>query len=231
MPDKNTIGSCETCTKRWKNFQFLSKSELHYVDEHRYEATFNPGEIMIKQGSPSSNALFLSSGLAKIYIEGIRGKNFIMSIAKPGRLIMGPGAYATSRHTYTVSAITLVQACFINFEVFRHLARTNGSFAEGLLTDISTKSVRTHNRLINLTQKKMPGRLAEALLYFANEIFGNNEFEMILSRQELGDFSNMAKESVVRILRDFEDSGLIVSDSSKLKIIDKEKLTQISERG
>ncbi len=186
---------------------------------------------MIKQNSPSSNALFLSSGLAKIYIEGLRGKNFIMSIAKPGRLIMGPGAYVGSRHTYTVSALTQVQACFISFEVFRHLVKTNGSFAEGLLTDISAKSVRTHKRMINLTQKKMPGRLAEILLYFANEVYGENEFDMILSRPELDEFSNMAKESVVRILRDFEDSGIVRSGTAKIEIIDKEKLTLISERG
>ena len=126
---------------------------------------------MMKQGSPSSNALFLSSGMAKIYIEGINGKNFIMSIAKPGRLIMGPGAYVNSRYTYTVSALTKVQVCFISFDVFRHLARVNADFAEGLLTDISAKSLKTHNRLINLTQKKMPGRMAETLLYLADEIF------------------------------------------------------------
>jgi CRP-like cAMP-binding protein len=231
MSDKNTIGSCENCTKRWKNFQHLTKSELQYVNEHRYEASFKPGEIIIKQGSPSSNTLFLSSGLAKIYIEGIKGKNLIMSIAKPGRLIMGPGAYVNSRHSYTVSALTQVQACFISFDVLRHLVKTNGSFAEGLLKDISAKSLGIHDRLVNLTQKKMPGRLADTLLYFADEVFEKNEFEMILSRQELGDFSNMAKECVVRILKDFENSGVIHSESSKIKILDKNKLTLIAERG
>lgn len=231
MSDKNTISSCELCTSRWKNFQNLSKSELQFVNDHRYEATFKAGEIMIKQGSPASNALFLSSGLAKIYIEGNNGKNLIMSIAKPGRLIMGPGAYVNSRHTYTVSALTPVQACFISFEVFRRLVKENGNFADGIMTDISTKSMRTHNRLVNLTQKKMPGRLAEALLYFADEVFGSDEYEMILSRQEIGEFTNMAKESVVRILKDFEDSGIIDARSAKIRILDKEKLTLISERG
>ena len=231
MSDKNTISSCETCTVKWENFKYLTKDELQYVNQHRYEASFKPGEIMIKQGSPSSNTLFISSGMAKIYIEGINGKNFIMSIAKPRRLIMGPGAYVNSRYTYTVSALTKVQVCFINFDVFHHLVRVNADFAEGLLIDISTKSLKTHNRLINLTQKKIPGRMAETLLYLADEIFESNEFEMILSRKELGEFSSMAKECVVRILKEFEDSGLIYCDSTKLQILDKNKLTLISEKG
>jgi CRP-like cAMP-binding protein len=227
----NLISSCETCTRRWKNFQHLTKEELNLVNENRYEATFKPGEIMMKQGSPTSNALFIASGMAKTYIEGQNGKNFILSIALPGRLILGPGAYVDSRQTYTVAAITTVQACFINFEIFKQIVRTNGAFAEGLLQDISEKSLVSLTRMVNLSQKKMHGRLAEALLYFSDLVFKNDEYEMILSRQEIGEMTNMAKESVVRILKELEDSGVIYSDSSKIKILDRKKLIQISLKG
>ena len=227
----NLISSCETCTRRWKNFQHLTKEELNLVNDNRYEATFKPGEILMKQGSPTSNALFMASGLAKTYIEGQNGKNFILSIALPGRLILGPGAYVDSRHTYTVAAITSVQACFINFEIFRHLVRVNGAFAEGLLEDISAKSLGSLTRMVNLSQKKMHGRLADALLYFSDIVFKNDEYEMILSRQELGEMTNMAKECVVRILKELEDSGVVYSEASRIKIIDREKLIQISLKG
>ena len=227
----NLISSCETCTQRWKNFQHLTKEELNLVNENRYEATFKPGETIIKQGSPTSNALFMASGMAKTYIEGLNGKNFILNIALPGRLIMGPGAYVDSRHTYSVAAITAVQACFINFEIFRQLVRINVAFAESLIEDISAKSQLTLNRVVSLSQKKMHGRLAEGLLYFADVVFKSDEYEMILSRQELGEMTNMAKECVVRILKELEDSKVIYSDSSKIRILDREKLIMISEKG
>lgn len=227
----NLINSCETCTHGWKNFQYLTKDEIQLVNLNRYEATFKPGEIVMKQGSPTSNALFLASGMAKTYIEGLNGRNFIISIALPGRLILGPGAYVDSRHTYTVAAISTVHACFISFDIFKQLVRINGAFAESLLEDISEKSLGTLNRMVNLSQKKMPGRLADALLYFADQVFHSDEYDMILSRQELGEMTNMAKECVVRILKELEDSGVIYSDSSKIKIIDREKLIQISVKG
>jgi len=231
MSGVNVIESCEKCARRWKNFQHLTKSELEIINENRYEATFNPGEIMIKQGSPTSNALFMSNGLAKIYIEGINGKNFIMGIALPGRLIMGPGAYVDSRHSYSVSAITTVHACFISFDKFRQLVRVNGAFAESLIEDISLKAQQSHNRMVSLAQKRMSGRLADALLYFSDEVFKSDDYEMILSRQELGEMTSMAKECVVRILKGLEESGVIYSSSSKIKILDREKLIQISEKG
>ena len=117
MSGLNLIDSCDNCTGRWKNFQHLTKSELQMINENRYEATFKPGEIMLKQGSPTSNALFIANGMAKIYIEGINGKNSIMSIALPGKLIMGPGAYVNSSHTYSVAAIPTVPARLISFDV------------------------------------------------------------------------------------------------------------------
>jgi CRP-like cAMP-binding protein len=231
MSGTNLINNCDNCTQGWHNFKNLSQSEMQMVNENRYEATFKPGEIMLKQGSPTSSCLFMSSGMAKAYIEGVREKNFILGILLPGVLIMGPGAYVDSRHSYSVAAITTVHACFISFEVFRHLVTENSKFAEGLIEDISLKALMSHKRLVSVAQKRMSGRLADALLYLSDEVFFNNEFDMILSRQELGEMTSMAKECVTRILKEFEESGVLNSDTSRIKILDKEKLIHISETG
>lgn len=231
MAGLNLIKSCESCSCRWMNFRHLTKNELQLLNLNRYEATFKPGEIMVKQGSPTSNALFMSAGLSKIYIEGSRGKNFILGIASPGKLILGPGAYVNSRHSYSVAAITAVNACFISVDIFKQLTRENSAFAESLIEDISIKALETHNRMVNLVQKRMSGRLADALLYFADDVFKSDNYDMILSRQDLGDMTSMAKECVVRILKEFEESGVVYSNSSTIKILDKEKLVQISENG
>jgi CRP/FNR family transcriptional regulator len=73
--------------------------------------------------------------------------------------------------------------------------------------------------------------MADALLYLSDEIFKSDEFDMILNRQELGEMTNMAKEGVVRILKYMEESKIIYSDSAKVRILDKNKLRMISEKG
>jgi CRP-like cAMP-binding protein len=231
MAGLNMINSCEKCTAGWKNFKHLSKSELETVNSNRYEATFKPGEVIIKQGSPASNAVFMATGIAKSYIEGISGKNFIIDLEKPGNLILGPGAYVNSRHNYSVAAITSIQACFVSADILKQLSRTNTAFAESLLEDYCKRAVRSHNRMVSMAQKRMSGRLADVLLYLSHDIFGNDEFDMILTRQELGEMTSMAKECVVRILKEMEDSGVINSDSSRIKILDKSKLVGLSEKG
>jgi CRP/FNR family transcriptional regulator len=224
-------GNCEKCTGHWKNFAHLTSDELKLLNNNRYEAAFKPGEIMIKQGSPATHALFLANGMAKTYIEGPTGKNFMMGIALPGKLILSPGAYATARHSFTVAAITSVKACFVSFEIIKQLIRSNGKFAESLLADMGEKAYQTHIKMVSQAHKRMSGRLADILLYLSNEVFKKDEYEMILSRQELGEMSGMAKECVVRILKELEDSGVIYSDASRIKILDREKLIMISEKG
>jgi CRP/FNR family transcriptional regulator len=77
----------------------------------------------------------------------------------------------------------------------------------------------------------MHGRLAETLIYLADEVHNMDNFTMILSRQELGELSGMAKESVVRILKEFSEDNIINDNCPNIKIIDKEKLYMVSKMG
>lgn len=231
MVENCGVPCCIDCENRWENFNNLSDEELKMICENRQVAEFQPGEIIFKQGAPISSAVFLTKGMAKMYLEGYDNKRMMIGIAKQNRLIAGPGTYVDNRHHYTVSALTDVTACFIKMDVLKGLVKTNGKFAEGWLKDISEKSLKTFYKFLSHSQKKMHGRLAETILYLANEVHESDEFTMLLSRQELGELSGMAKESVVRILKDFNDDKIINDKCPNIKILDKEKLKMISRMG
>ena len=228
---KSNICSCENCRVGWFNFETLNPDELKYANENRFEAVFKSGETIIKQGSPASNVVFLAEGMAKVYIEGAGEKNLIISISKPGTMIIGPGLYTDLRHTFSVSALGHTRVCFINSDVIRHFVKTNNKFAEGLVADIRDKAQKNIYKLMSMTQKKMPGRVAEILLYLADNVFESDTFTMILTRQELADMSAMAKESVVRILKEFSDEKIIDTSKQKFKIINRQKLDMICTNG
>jgi len=223
--------TCKNCPQRWKNFDSLTEDQLQHINQNRFEAKFKAGEIIFKQGSPTSNAIFLISGLAKMYMEGYDGKNIILSLAKPKVLIAGPGAYVDNRHHYSLAALTDTLACFVDMNMMKEMVHQNSKFAEGYLKDISSKSLDTFNKLVSSNQKKMHGRLAEGLILLADEIFEANDFDCILSRQELGELTNMTKESVVRLLKEFHDEEIIKIEGSRIRILDKPKLQKIMISG
>lgn len=223
--------NCKSCNCSWPNFDNLTDEQLELVNSNRFQANFKPGEIIFKQGSPTSNAVFLSSGIAKIYMEGYDGKNIILSIVKPRRLIAGPGVYVDNRHHYSLAALSETTACFVEMSIIKKLVHENSMFAEGYLKDLSVKSLSTFHKLVSFNQKKMHGRLAEGLIHLADEIFNNNKFNCRMTRQELGEFTGMTKESVVRLLKEFHDENIIQLQDHSIEIINKPKLEKIMISG
>lgn len=223
--------NCEKCNNKSPLLKNLSKEELDILNEGRYEVIFKPGENIIKQGTASTHIISLTSGYAKMFIEGLDNRNLILEIIKPWKLFGGQGIYIDNRYHYSVTAIEPASACFIDANNLKKIIRNNPDFAELYLSYCSQNNVKIFDRLISLTQKQMPGRIADVLLYLSDEIYSDQSFEISLSRQDLGDLSSMTKDSAIRILKEFESEGIIHLEGKHYTILKKGTLKEISIRG
>ena len=223
--------TCVGCLCKSKLFCLLSDKELALVDANKVHVNFKAGETIKKQGTFMSHVLSVNSGMAKLYIEGLEGRSAILRIVKPTSFIGGPGIYFDQRHHFTITALLDSSVCFIDLQVFKDVLRENQSFTEEFLKDFSRDVLTVYNRLIYLTQKQMPGRMADAILYLHDEIFQQQKFPMILSRFELADLSAMSRESAVKILRDFQKEGLVRISDHEMELLDEEALRKISRIG
>jgi CRP/FNR family transcriptional regulator, polysaccharide utilization system transcription regulator len=221
---------CVDCNCKGSIFKTLSVPELELINQNRYEVSFRAGEIMFKQGTPSPHFLCLTSGLAKLYIEGY-GKNLILSLVKPVEYILGPGIYVDNRHHYSASAVEDSTACLVDVNTFKQMIRNNPDFADEFIRRISVMTIFNFEQLVSLTQKQMNGRIADALFYLSETIYGSNPFEMTISRQDLADLSGMSKESAIRILKEFKDEGILTVDGNTMHILNPQQLRQISQTG
>ena len=226
-----TIKSCNGCQCMSPLFCMLNSEELRLVDENKIHVDFKAGETIKKQGTFMSHVLSVNSGLARLYIEGIEGRLAILRIVKPTSFIGGPGIYYDQRHHYTITALTDSSVCFIDIQVFKAILRGNQAFAEEFLKDFSRDVLAVYNRLIYLTQKQMPGRMADALLYLCDEIFVSKKFPMIISRFDLADLSAMSRESAVKVLRAFQKEGMVRISDHEMELLDVDALRKISRIG
>jgi CRP/FNR family transcriptional regulator len=94
-----------------------------------------------------------------------------------------------------------------------------------------TCSTRTFERFVSLTQKQMHGRIADVLIYLAENIYNNQTFEIALSRQDISEFSGMSKDSAIRILKEFESEGIIEANGKTISINKMDLLKEISAKG
>jgi CRP-like cAMP-binding protein len=90
------------------------------------------------------------------------------------------------------------------------------------------------DRTVNLTQKHIRGRLAEALL-FLKDSYGIEEdgytLSIYLSREDMASLSNMTTSNAIRTLSAFANEKIIAIDGRKIKIINDEELRRISNIG
>lgn len=222
--------NCVDCNCRNAIFKALSVPELELINQNRYEVSFKAGEIIFKQGTPSPHFVCLTTGLAKLYIEGY-GKNLIISLVKPVEYIFGPGIYVDNRHHYSAAAVEDSTACLVDVNTFKQMTRSNPDFADEFIRRISLMTIFNFEQFISLTQKQMNGRIADALFYLSEQIYCKNPFEMSISRQDLADISGMSKESAIRILKEFKDEGILTVEGSHVNILNPQQLRKISETG
>lgn len=244
MSEAQTASPCGNCTECRHDccfsdqncgnshiFGLLTANELHELMDNKRQIHFRPGETILKQNTPLTHLVCIKNGLAKVVSEDPRGKNLILQIIKSNSVFMAGGSIMDDFRHFTVAAITEIDCCFIDTNKLYTLLTRNSTFAIELLKHSNDQHLKMLSTLINLTNKYMPGRVADTLLYLKNNIFETNPYNFVLSKQELADMSGMTKESFIRSLKEFEDSGLIHHSRNTVEILKENDLIEISKNG
>jgi CRP/FNR family transcriptional regulator len=221
---------CKHCFRKSPLFSLLTASELDSLNEARLEVSFKKGEIIYKQGTPLTHIVILNDGLGKIYLEGVKGRNLILSYTRTYELNGGVGVFIDQRHHSSLMAVTDCGACFIEINAFKAVLRTNSAFMEAYLKKYSERVLHTYQQFAVLTQKNMEGRMAESILYLNNQVFRNGVIKNV-SKQDLAELTAMTKESAIRVLKDFKEDGLIEIIDQKISILDQKALEQVALHG
>jgi CRP/FNR family transcriptional regulator, polysaccharide utilization system transcription regulator len=201
------------------------------LDSKSVTITYKKGETVCKQGSFASNIIFLESGLVKVYLEG-NPKNLILTITPSGHMIGIPSIFE-GNNTYLYSVVTYVESAvkIIDINTFRQLLLQNAAFAFQILTIMNENIAQTYARFFCLTQKHLHGRLADILICLSGRIFKSLKFDLPLSRNDLGELTGMSTESVIRLMKELKDDGLIELSGKSITLLDVNRLMKISEFG
>ena len=212
-------------------FNCLTTEELESLVKGKRHVHFKAGETILKQNTSASHVVCIKRGLAKIIAEGDGEKKLILRLVATHSILTGGGIFIEEIRHFTVQAVTEVECCFIDSEKIFELVSKNSQFAFELLKLNNRQNIQMLNNLVGITQKYMPGRVADLILYLKNDIFLCNPFDTRLSRQELADMTGMTMESFIRILKEFKTSGIITVDGSQIHVLDEDALALISRKG
>jgi CRP-like cAMP-binding protein len=233
MPKKTAI-ELKPLEKILSLWDVLTPDERQFVNNNYTVHHFKKNEVIHHEGDVPTHMMILASGRVKVTKAGVGSRSQIIRMLKEGehfsyRSIIASDVYSTNVTAFEDSVVYMIKA-----DIFLSILRHNNAFCYRFLEELSTDLAASDTRTVNLTQKHIRGRLAEALLLLVKN-YGLEEdgatICIYLSREDLANISNMTTSNAIRTLASFSDEHIIAMDGRKLKIIDHEKLLKISKTG
>ena len=187
---------------------------------------------MYKEGTKPSGLLCLKQGSVKLSRLGVEGNEYITALKKPIDFIGYKSIMAEQLHSNTATAIEDCEVCVINKSDFVSILKSNSELSLRLLKSFATELIATDRRTVNLTQKHMRGRMAEALIMLKDTYGLKEDKETInveLKRSEYAAMSNMTTSNAIKVLSGFAKENIIALEQRKVLIKDLTRLRKISE--
>ena len=191
---------------------------------------YKKGSVIVNEGEEFDRFFFIAKGYLKVFRD-VNDKRIFVRIIKPGEYV-GLTLFSHKKK-FPFSLITLENTVvyYIDKEILKEDIYNNPGLMKWVISDLSYVINELYRKIVYLTSKHMNGRVAEAIVYFADDVFKNREFQLPVTKKQLGHYANVSPENVTRILKVLEKEKILQIDRKNIKILDHEKLKQISKLG
>lgn len=222
---------CSNCDLEVRCLNRLVPGMVEFEEVNKVMVTYLKGEILCKVGEFPAGVKTVLEGFVKVFVEGPGHRNIIMKILGPGDFLGLASICGCVTYSYTASALNECLVCSIERDTVRDLIGKNGAFAYEIAKWYCRNYDRAYAKITSLGFKRLPGKMADVLFYLDQSRFREHAIYEHLSRKELADMAGITMESAVRILSEFDRSGIISLSGKEITILDHKRLEQISQAG
>ena len=158
----------------------LSESQTLSLKERIDIRVFKRNEFVYRSQEPPLNMMCLLEGKVKIFKEGLcGGRSQIVRVIKPVEFFGYRAMFANENHQAAASAFEPSVIALIPRDAIGQLMKENPEDSIFFVRHLAKELGVSDERTVNLTQKHIRGRLAEALL-FLRENYGTEADEQTL---------------------------------------------------
>jgi CRP/FNR family transcriptional regulator, polysaccharide utilization system transcription regulator len=209
----------------------LKDSERSLLNLNSNLVEYSRRDIIIKQNARASHIIFINSGLVKVSKEMRKGKNLMLDIEGSNNFVGISSVFGGETYNYSVTAIEPTLVSFIDTRVFKEIINNNGIFGLELISQISKMNNMMIDKLSSLLYKQLPGRVADIIIYFSENIYNSNTFTFPLTRQELAELAGTTKESIIRTLSEFKHDKIIDIERNTVTVLSPKIIHTLSRLG
>lgn len=196
--------------------------ELHVLVEHI--GPFHEGDHIFREGDAFNAIAAVRAGTVKTRVIDSDGREQVLGFFLPGEVI-GLNAISEARYPCDAIALDTVMLCRFSFPMMATLAtRMPGlqlQLFKLLSQDIGKAALLAGD---HTADERMAAFLLALSRRYAARGFSPQRFHLTMARTDIANYLRLAAETVSRVLRRFQDEGLLRIERREVELIDTARL-------
>ncbi len=227
-----TTARCSSCAMRHLCMpQGLSPDDLPKLEALICNARgVRRGESLYRAGDPFDTLYAVRSGSLKTVMAHRDGREQITGLRLAGDPL-GIDGISTDFHTWSATALEDSSVCIIPYSALKHMCRETSAMQDRLHRLMSDQLIRESSQMMVLGSLSADERVAAFLLDVSTRNgqrgYSYAEFNLRMTREDMGSYLGMTLETVSRTLSRFQKRGLIDAQGKLIRIIDLEGLRHL----
>ena len=213
---------------------FLTNEQSQYLKKNISILHFQKNQIIYEEGELPTQLMCLARGKVHVFRKTCAGKMQIVRMIKPIEMFAYRAFFAEEKYLTSALASSDSLVCAIPRQIIVDLVRQNNNLAMYFIKLLAVDLGQSDVRSVNLSQKHLRGRLAEALLSLKDHYGYEKNTSVLnisLTRKDLASFSNMTTSNAIRSLSQFSEEKIISIHKRRITILDEKLLFKISQMG
>ncbi|MDE5800388.1 MAG: Crp/Fnr family transcriptional regulator [Paramuribaculum sp.] len=212
----------------------LSGDEKRKVTDSFSLHHFKKNQIIYAEREQPEYLWCLLKGKAKLYKDGVGGRQQIVRLIRPVQYFGYRAYFAEEPYVSTAAAMEPSTLGALPMSVVKDVIDNNRAVAWFFIHELSRNLGSSDTRIVNLTQKHIRGRLADAIITLSDHYGFEPDgvtLRVYMAREDLANLSNMTTSNAIRTLTAFVNEKLIIVDGRQIKVINRPQLLKISKFG
>lgn len=213
-------------------FAGLEEEHIAALSAMLVERRHRKGSVIFFEGDPGDALFIVESGMVKIYRVAEDGREKTLAILRGGDIFGEMALLDEEPRSAIAESLEMTTLYALHRKEFLTFLTANPAMAIHIIKVLCQRLRRTNAHVMDVVFRDVKSRLVRTLFDLA-ERHGRScpaglRIELKLTHQELANLVGTARETVTRMLAEFQDAGCLTVEGRFLVIRDRETLASFA---
>lgn len=213
--------------KRVPIFSTFPDEQLDRITELCVQRSCPRDHVIVIAEEVGDSLFVIGRGSVKVSYVSENGREVILAILKKGDFFGELSLLDGETRSANVTALESTELLMLRRGDFTHLIEEYPEIAIGLLRELAQRIRKCDLQIASLTLHDAIGRVASAIVRVAEQTGRPRGGSVVIPKlpiqQDLASMAGTARETISRVMAEFEENGYIEKEGHRLVILDFEK--------